>query len=52
MERLEGWCSKAKASILIDLIFAMGPTKVVEIGVWGGKSAISAGVMKALFPNQ
>lgn len=40
MDHLEGWCTKSKASILIDLIFLTNPKKVVEIGVWGGKSLI------------
>lgn len=40
MDQLEGWCSKNKASILIDLVFMLKPKTVVEIGVWGGKSLI------------
>lgn len=40
MDQLEGWCTKNKASVLIDFIFMMNPTKIVEIGVWGGKSLI------------
>lgn len=40
MDHLEGWCSKSKASILIDLVFMLKPKTVVEIGVWGGKSLI------------
>lgn len=40
MDRLEGWCTKNKASLLIDLIFMLKPHTVVEIGVWGGKSLV------------
>lgn len=40
MNGLEGWCSDYKACFLIDLILASKPKKVVEIGVWGGKSLI------------
>lgn len=40
MRSLEGWCSQAKGSILIDLIYMLKPKVVVEIGVWGGKSLI------------
>lgn len=40
MDQLEGWCSKSKASVLIDLIFMTNPQTVVEIGVWGGRSLI------------
>lgn len=40
MDQLTGWCSKAKASVLIDIILKRKPEVVVEIGVWGGKSLI------------
>lgn len=40
MSQLEGWCSKEKASILIDIIQKNKMQTVVEIGVWGGKSLI------------
>jgi len=40
MEDLEGWCSKEKASFLIDLILARQPKIIVEIGVFGGKSLV------------
>ncbi len=40
MDQLEGWCSKSKASILIDLVFMVNAKTVVEIGVFGGKSLI------------
>lgn len=40
MKELEGWCSDHKASFLIDLILAMKPQTVVEVGVFGGKSLI------------
>src|SRR5579883_2959483 len=40
MKHLHGWCSEEKAGFLIDLILKYQPEKVVEIGVWGGKSLI------------
>jgi predicted O-methyltransferase YrrM len=40
MRQLEGWCTNLKASILIDLIYAIKPQTVVEVGVFGGKSFI------------
>lgn len=40
MRQLDGWCSEEKASILIDLILTTKPQKIVEIGVWGGKSLV------------
>jgi predicted O-methyltransferase YrrM len=40
MNALEGWCTKFKASILIDLVFMKKAQTIVEIGVWGGKSLI------------
>lgn len=40
MDQLEGWCTKNKASLLIDLIFMLKPETIVEIGVWGGKSLV------------
>lgn len=40
MDQLEGWCTKSKASILIDLIFMLKPETIVEIGVFGGKSLV------------
>lgn len=40
MDQLEGWCTKNKASILIDIIFMLRPNTIVEVGVWGGKSLI------------
>lgn len=40
MTKLHGWCSNEKACFLMDLIFQTQPKKVVEIGVFGGKSLI------------
>lgn len=40
MNLLEGWCTKNKASVLMDLAFMLKPATIVEIGVWGGKSLI------------
>jgi predicted O-methyltransferase YrrM len=38
MMQLHGWCAPEKACFLIDLVLKTKPKKVVEIGVWGGKS--------------
>lgn len=40
MDALEGWCSKLKAGVLIDFVLMLKPETVVEIGVFGGKSAV------------
>ena len=49
MGELEGWCTRHKASVMMDLIFWTKPKVVVEIGVWGGKSLIPmAFAVKAL----
>lgn len=40
MDQLDGWCSKEKASVLMDLVIHTKPEIVVEIGVFGGKSLI------------
>lgn len=40
MDQLEGWCSKEKATVLMELIDANKPQIIVEIGVFGGKSLI------------
>lgn len=38
--QLEGWCTDYKASVLIDLVLILQPSKIVEIGVFGGKSLV------------
>ena len=40
MDQLTGWCTKAKASVLMDIILKTKPETIVEIGVWGGKSLV------------
>lgn len=40
MDELKGWCSKEKAAVLVELILRLKPMKVVEIGVYGGKSLV------------
>ena len=37
---LEGWCSPQKALLLYDLIREHKPLKVVEIGIYGGRSIV------------
>lgn len=53
MDQLEGWCTREKAAILIDLIFMTKAETVVEIGVWGGKSLVPmAQAIRALGKGQ
>lgn len=40
MDLVDGWCSQKKAGFLIDLILKVEPERILEIGVWGGKSLI------------
>lgn len=40
MREVNAWCSRPKASILIDLIQRHTPEVIVEIGVWSGGSLI------------
>jgi len=40
MDQLEGWCSKEKAAVLIDIVLKTKPQTIVEIGVFGGKSLV------------
>lgn len=40
MAQMEGWCSNKKACLLMDLILAIRPEIIVEIGVFGGKSVV------------
>ena len=40
MDQLEGWCSYKKASILMDIVLKTKPQKILEIGVYGGKSLV------------
>lgn len=37
---LDGWCDKGKRITLANLVIAMRPRCIVEIGVWGGQSLI------------
>jgi len=37
---LHGWCSNEKSLALSNLVLALRPQTIVEIGVWGGKSLI------------
>lgn len=38
--RLHGWCDIPKAITLFNMVTALKPAMVVEIGTWGGRSAI------------
>jgi len=51
MDQLEGWCTKNKAGIMIDLVFMLRPKTIVEIGVWGGKSLIPMAYALQLLGN-
>ncbi len=49
MSYLTGWCTERKASTLIDIILKIKPQKIVEIGVYGGRSVVPmACALKAL----
>jgi predicted O-methyltransferase YrrM len=49
MYYLTGWCTERKASTLIDIILKIKPQKIVEIGVYGGRSVVPmACALKAL----
>jgi predicted O-methyltransferase YrrM len=50
MSRCDGWCSDQKGAFLVDLILKSKPEKIVEIGVFGGKSLIP--MARALKANQ
>lgn len=48
MNQLDGWCTRPKAAILIDIVTKARPQIIVEIGVWGGKSLVPmAAALKA-----
>ena len=38
--RIDGWCTEKKALALASLVIGMRPQTVVEVGVFGGKSAL------------
>ena len=40
MARCDGWCSDQKGAYLVDLILEAKPERIVEIGVYGGKSLV------------
>lgn len=40
MDQLVGWCSRQKASFLVEQILMRKPETIVEIGVYGGKSLV------------
>lgn len=40
MDQMNGWCSSFKGSILVDLVLKTKAKKIVEIGVFGGKSLV------------
>jgi len=39
-ERMHGWCSHGKQLTLANLVLAINPKVIVEIGVWGGQSLV------------
>lgn len=41
IQRLGGWCTLDKAESLAELIIARRPEKIVEIGVFAGRSAVA-----------
>lgn len=40
LEPLDGWAEPGKRVTLANLVFAIRPAVIVEIGVWGGKSLL------------
>ena len=44
INRLEGWCTIPKAEHLAEIILERHPHLIVEIGVFGGRSAIAMGM--------
>jgi predicted O-methyltransferase YrrM len=40
MRQCDGWCSEEKGAFLVSLILDAKPDKIVEIGVYGGKSLV------------
>jgi predicted O-methyltransferase YrrM len=38
--KLEGWCSREKAAVLVNLVLREKPEICVEIGVYGGRSLV------------
>ena len=40
MSQLTGWCTERKAGVLIDIVLKTRPKKILEIGVYGGKSVV------------
>ena len=40
MNQLTGWCTERKGEILIDIVLKTRPKKILEIGVYGGKSVV------------
>ena len=40
MKMLDGWCSDYKAATLMNFVWLIRPTTIVEIGVFGGKSLV------------
>jgi len=40
LNEITGWCSEQKGAILVDMILKKKPEKIVEIGVWAGKSLL------------
>lgn len=44
MNHLTGWCSYQKAAILVDLILRSKAQRILEIGVYGGRSLVPMAV--------
>ncbi len=40
LPNMDGWCSVEKGKVLAMIVLAMKPSLCVEIGVWGGRSAL------------
>jgi predicted O-methyltransferase YrrM len=50
-ENLDGWCTSEKSLTLANLVLAVRPRCIVEIGVWGGKSLIPMAIAARHIPH-
>lgn len=51
-EGMHGWCEPDKQLTLANIVMAIQPRVIVEIGVWGGKSLIPMALAAQYISNQ
>lgn len=51
-KNLDGWCEPDKQCTLANIVMAIQPRTIVEIGVWGGKSLIPMAIAAQFISNQ